>query len=495
MFPNRIFFQKITCPYIRKNTECNTIFCPFNHLYQTLKEQNYDTKKRKYSYTPNISNILPQENYVNVIKNTDYQCNDSTSIYDANKLKKNVIFKDNKLQNYSETNDNDIGPKFIHTLVHIPHKTQQEFLRIYSKTNQGNFLARNISLEKELEILNSTYQNKSIYINSCKNYIISLKNKDILHENTTNTKNAENAVDTIFSNYKYIEISLLELENYILSDIQLQTAGYILDIPIPEIQTSDVYFHCDRCNIPFIVKKIQHYTKCRYHWGKLIKTSNEQTKIYSCCHESNTDSIGCITSLHHVFKITSPSKLAAEIKFVASQAPMQSSFLDAAVLDCEMIYTTGGMELARITIYDICENLLIDKLIKPKNKIIDFNTRWSGIKSLDNAELSLSDLHNILFTDLKLCSSTILIGHGLENDLIAIRLVHKRIIDTALLFQDEKGLQRKHSLKYLAKKYLKREIQTNITGGHDSKEDAKATLDLVRYKIYHDNLKKIHKLH
>lgn len=155
-----------------------------------------------------------------------------------------------------------------------------------------------------------------------------------------------------------------------------------------------------------------------------------------------------------------------------------------------MIYTTGGMELARVTIYDINENLLLDKLIKPKNEVLDLNTRWSGIKSLNDAKITLSDLHNIIFIELKLCNSTILIGHGLENDLIAIRLIHKRIIDTALLFQHKKGSQYKCSLKYLAKKYLKREIQANIKDGHDSKEDAKATLDLLRYKIYHDNLKK-----
>ncbi|KAG5513313.1 hypothetical protein PMAC_001376 [Pneumocystis sp. 'macacae'] len=430
-----------------------------------------------------------------ILENTDFQSN--THIYNSNDSEKIDIFKKyDNLENHLETHD--IGPKFIPTLIHIPHKIrvhffkliEQEFLRIYSKTNKSTILARNISLEKELEILNSTHKNKSIYINSCKNYIISLKKNDVLHENTTDIKETENIVDTIISNYKHIKISLLDLEKYLLNDNQLQAAGYILNMPIPEIQTSNLYFHCDRCNIPFTIKKIQHYTKCCYHWGKLIKANNEQTKIYSCCHENNTDSTGCITFPHHVFKITSPSKLAAEINFVMSQEPIQSSFLNAAVLDCEMIYTTGGMELARITIYDIYENLLIDKLIKPKNKIIDFNTRWSGIKSLDDAKLSLSDLHDILFRDLKLCSSTILIGHGLENDLIAIRLIHKRIIDTALLFQDEKGLQHKHSLKYLAKKYLKREIQTNIIDGHDSKEDAIATLDLVRYKIYHDNLKK-----
>ncbi|KAG5440074.1 hypothetical protein PCK2_000586 [Pneumocystis canis] len=311
---------------------------------------------------------------------------------------------------------------------------------------------------------------------------------DFLHENS-NLKKTEHLPINTQPDYKSVKITILDLEKYLLNDNQLEKAGYILDIPEPKILTKDTYFYCDRCNVPFTIEKSQNLTKCSYHWGNLTKTNYEQIKLYSCCYESNTDSIGCTTLPYHVFKITSPPKLAEQIQFIKSQVPVQSSFLNAAVIDCEMIYTTGGMELARITIYDINGKLLLDELIKPKNQIIDFNTRWSGINSLENAKLSLSDLHDILFTKLKLCNSTILIGHGLENDLIALRLIHKRIIDTALLFQEEKRSQHKYSLKYLAKKYLNRKIQTNMINGHDSKEDAQTTLDLLRYKIYNDNIK------
>ncbi|KAG4303081.1 hypothetical protein PCK1_000747 [Pneumocystis canis] len=510
MFSNNDFFQEITCPHIRKNTICNMLFCPFNHTYYKIQKEHIISKKQKYNHKPNIHSIYLPENHKNIKDTTDINniyCNetqlykkthtnynDCTIIHNSNITKENDISK-NEFQD--QLNTEDISPKFIPNLVHIPHTTrmhyfkliEQEFIRLYSKSNKSKILAKNISLKKELEILNSTYQNKHIYINSCKNFIISLKKTDFLQENTVLKETKDLLINT-HSSYKSIKIVILDLEKYLLSDDQLKEAGYILDIPEPETLTKDACFHCDRCNMPFTIEKNQNIIKCNYHWGNLTKSNYEQTKLYSCCYESNTDSIGCTTHPYHVFKITSPSKLAAQIQFIKSQTPVESSFLGAAVIDCEMIYTTGGMELARITIYDINENLLLDNLIKPKNKVIDFNTRWSGITSLENAKISLSELHHILFTKLKLCNSTILIGHGLENDLIAIRLIHKRIIDTAILFQDEKRPQHKYSLKYLAKKYLNRKIQTNIMNGHDSKEDAQATLDLLRYKIYNDNIKK-----
>lgn len=90
-------------------------------------------------------------------------------------------------------------------------------------------------------------------------------------------------------------------------------------------------------------------------------------------------------------------------------------------------------------------------------------------------------LHKILH------SKTILVGHSLNADLAALRLTHPFIVDTALLYPHPRGPPLKSSLKYLAQKYLGREIQTGdgSTGpgaGHDSIEDARACLDLVKQK-------------
>lgn len=82
---------------------------------------------------------------------------------------------------------------------------------------------------------------------------------------------------------------------------------------------------------------------------------------------------------------------------------------------------------------------------------------------------------------------SILIGHSLNSDLTALKITHPFIIDTALIFPHPRGPPLKSSLKYLAQKYLNREIQkghgtTGPGAGHDSIEDARTCLDLVKQK-------------
>lgn len=80
-------------------------------------------------------------------------------------------------------------------------------------------------------------------------------------------------------------------------------------------------------------------------------------------------------------------------------------------------------------------------------------------------------------------SETILIGHSLDSDLTAIKLAHPSIVDTSIIYPHPRGPPCKSSLKFLAQKYLNREIQKGHgSKGHDSIEDAKACLDLVRQK-------------
>lgn len=77
----------------------------------------------------------------------------------------------------------------------------------------------------------------------------------------------------------------------------------------------------------------------------------------------------------------------------------------------------------------------------------------------------------------------ILIGHSLNADLRALKITHPFIIDTSILYQHPRGPPLKSSLKWLAQKHLKREIQKGHgISGHDSIEDARACLDLVKLK-------------
>ncbi|KYG42870.1 hypothetical protein M433DRAFT_146391 [Acidomyces richmondensis BFW] len=161
----------------------------------------------------------------------------------------------------------------------------------------------------------------------------------------------------------------------------------------------------------------------------------------------------------------------------------------ALAMDCEMCITSPAgvtpqvFSLTRVSLVDWDGNVLLDELVKPAQAITDYLTQYSGITAsmLENVSTTLSDvqakLKSILTPD------TILVGHSLDSDLRALQITHPFIVDTSLLFPHPRGPPLKSSLKWLAQKYLTREIQKGHgSSGHDSIEDAKACLDLVKQK-------------
>ncbi|KAJ3250247.1 hypothetical protein HK103_003708 [Boothiomyces macroporosus] len=60
-------------------------------------------------------------------------------------------------------------------------------------------------------------------------------------------------------------------------------------------------------------------------------------------------------------------------------------------------------------------------------------------------------------------------------------MIHENVIDTAQVFPHPKGLPYRHSLKMLVERNLGRFIQT---GEHDSFEDARACIDLLKRHIH-----------
>ena len=130
-----------------------------------------------------------------------------------------------------------------------------------------------------------------------------------------------------------------------------------------------------------------------------------------------------------------------------SQTPSVSVF----AMDCEMVETSAGRELARVTLirFQPTEHnadgyqVVLDLLVKPVRPVLDYKTQYSGITAamlepittrIEQVQVALASIVGI---------HDILVGHSLENDLRALCLVHDKVVDTALLFRTESGA-RKH---------------------------------------------------
>ncbi|KAK0051025.1 RNA exonuclease 1 [Biomphalaria pfeifferi] len=152
-------------------------------------------------------------------------------------------------------------------------------------------------------------------------------------------------------------------------------------------------------------------------------------------------------------------------------------------LDCEMCLTSiHKNELTRVSVVAEDGILLYDTLVKPRNKIINYLTRFSGItkEMLESVTTRIEDvqkkLQEILPADAILC------GQSLNSDLVALKMFHPYVIDTSVIFNLSGNRNVKASLRKLSSFFLNRNIQGS-KDGHCSTEDALATLDLVKLKL------------
>lgn len=294
------------------------------------------------------------------------------------------------------------------------------------------------------------------------------------------------------------------------------------------VEVSMNYEECDRCTARFRVfpdrneeGKLTTNGPCRHHPSKKVFPTKQKTDFYTggnqpyypCCQEP-VGSQGCTIAEDHVFKTSSPARLAAVLPFIATPEnpnpakDRKGRVAGAVSFDCEMGYTAFGLELIRITAVSWPEHEpLLDVLVRPLGTTIELNSRFSGVwpehfasaipyakwQPLSEAQDAgatpppLPIVDNPQKARELLCSfltpSTPLIGHAIENDLNATRLCHPNIIDTMLLYPHPRGLPLRYGLKMLVKKYLERDIQMGGDRGHDSVEDAVATGDLVRVRV------------
>ncbi|PNF33990.1 hypothetical protein B7P43_G04662 [Cryptotermes secundus] len=257
---------------------------------------------------------------------------------------------------------------------------------------------------------------------------------------------------------------------------------------------------CVRCGRGFFVTMDGEYLtqeQCLYHWGKLQNVlgpgAYEMGAMtvcteYSCCR-GKPNTRGCTSGKLHVWNGVGPGfngPFDGYVRTHLRKTPPPDGNFGVYAIDCEMCFTTHGLELIKVTVVATDGRLVYDSLVRPENFIIDYNTRFSGITARDlskHATKSLRDVQNDLMGFIN--ADTILVGHGLENDLRALRIIHGTVIDTSVIFPHYYGLPYRRSLKSLVGCFLKRKIQQD-SSGHDSFEDARACIELMLWRIRRD---------
>lgn len=283
---------------------------------------------------------------------------------------------------------------------------------------------------------------------------------------------------------------LKALEALVCPVPMLDKWGFTTQVPRVEVTATSSFESesraCDRCGLRHYVSATTRPPRpCIYHWGKAVTTRDgaEKTRQLTCCGDSLSSRTqgGCCEAPFHVFKENDISKLAQQVPFIELPEQARSGqFRPAVGLDCEMVYTTGGLELARVSVMDALDgSVLLESLVKPKNPVLDCNTRFSGIVNLQEATESLEAVRTRMIHQVGVTRDTIIVGHGLENDLCAMRIVHCRVIDTALLFPHRAGPPYRMALRVLAAEHLGLSIQQQGEQGHDSQEDTRTALELV----------------
>lgn len=234
-----------------------------------------------------------------------------------------------------------------------------------------------------------------------------------------------------------------------------------------------------------------------------LRTSSEDSSVDSPSskYESQQDSKKVVTlqdlqkeSFHREYQRARKQSKQPKVKPLPQYTPtMDMAALPGesnyVALDCEMVGVgPGGYEssLARVTLVDWCGRILLDRYVQQTRPVTDYRTFVSGITPEILERGSAMTLEHVRGIVMQYLNGRILVGHGLENDLKALRIQHPwwLIRDTAAYqpFMQVRGTKKKNiylprKLKHLAKELLRQDIQV-YGKPHDPKEDAYAALSL-----------------
>ena len=203
---------------------------------------------------------------------------------------------------------------------------------------------------------------------------------------------------------------------------------------------------CSQCKSKFNISDktvcFFHPYKAVYHWHR--------------CSNGPRGSPPCRESKNHC---SEEIDLSVEGKnYLISEECFNSSFA-ILIVDCKFNNTLHGKTLGGLAIIDYLGNKVYEKNFKNFNE----KTRI----------LFHEDLKNILGPNV------ILVGHALNNDLLKMRVIHSKVVDTSVLYPHPKGESIKYKLDDLVRTHLKEEPHHSQRGSK-SLRDVHYTLRLMR---------------
>ncbi|KAM6309473.1 LOW QUALITY PROTEIN: interferon-stimulated 20 kDa exonuclease-like 2 [Podargus strigoides] len=153
-------------------------------------------------------------------------------------------------------------------------------------------------------------------------------------------------------------------------------------------------------------------------------------------------------------------------------------------VDCEMVGTGPGgrvSALARCSIVGYRGDVVYDRYIRPAAPIVDYRTRWSGIRRQHSQAVPFGQAQREILRIL----GKVVVGHAIHNDFKALKYSHPAALtrDTSKmpLLNRRGGFPENTpiSLKRLAKELLHKDIQ--VGSGHSSVGGRRAAMEL--YKV------------
>ncbi|KAL3247046.1 hypothetical protein MRX96_057283, partial [Rhipicephalus microplus] len=245
---------------------------------------------------------------------------------------------------------------------------------------------------------------------------------------------------------------------------------------------------CNRCPKTFLLTEegdYMHPEECVYHRGHLRYNidviSGQPMYYYTCCSGIETMA-GCCVSQGHVYDGPDPSFLTGFVSTVSKGPQPDGGCPGVYAIDCEMCCTAKGFEVIRVSVLGWDFVPVYDTLVKPQGKILDYKTEFNGLteEHMVGVDTTLRDVQAALLE--RFSAETLLLGHSLDSDFRALRLIHTNVVDTCVVFPHYKGFPFKRALRRIVKQYLDKSIQDG-GGGHNSQEDAAACIELMLWKV------------